>query len=120
MTTKKKKTRRCDKKSVTEESILLKHLRESRHLSIRRAAKLIGTSSSTVNHTENGRRDLTTGIIMQFVEAYGYSLEDFQEMLKGNLIVPEHLQSECIEIIKRLDNSKLRTVKSFLETFLGQ
>ncbi len=117
MKVRKKKSRRCDTKTMTKEATLLKFLRESRQISIRKAARLVGTSSSTVNHTENGRRDLSSAIIKQYVEAYGYTFEQFEEMLKGNLEIPEHLRSECIEIIKRLDESKLKTVKSILSTF---
>ena len=119
MTTKRKKTRRCDKKTETPEGNLLKYLRESRNLSMRKAAALIGTSSATVNHTENGRRDIATGVILKFIEAYGYTFEQFQDMLKGNIVLPQHVRSECIEIINRLDEQKLKTVKAFLNTFLG-
>lgn len=104
MTFKKKKTRRCDKKVPTEEGKLLKYLRETRKLSMRSAAKLIGTSEATVNHTENGRKDINTTILDKFCEAYdGYSLEEFNTFRNGNLIIPEHTRSECIKIINRLD-----------------
>tara|TARA_B100001971_G_scaffold90539_1_gene83491 strand:+ start:267 stop:458 length:192 start_codon:yes stop_codon:yes gene_type:complete len=42
---------------------------------------------------------------------------DFQGMLDGKFQIPEHLRSECIEIIKRIDEQKLKTVKVFLMTF---
>ena len=84
---------------------------------MRKAASLIGVSSSIVNHAENGRMDLTPTVIMKFLKAYGYQFEEFQEMLEGKIQVPEHLRSECIEIIKRIEESKLKTVKAFLMTF---
>jgi transcriptional regulator with XRE-family HTH domain len=111
------KNRRSDTKIVTEEGRLLAFLRESRNLSMRKAASLIGVSSSIVNHAENGRMDLTPTVIMKFLKAYGYEFEEFQEMLEGKVQVPEHLRSECIEIIKRIEESKLKTVKAFLMTF---
>ncbi|MEC7276946.1 MAG: helix-turn-helix transcriptional regulator [Bdellovibrionota bacterium] len=114
---KKVKNRRSDTKIVTEEGRLLAFLRESRNLSMRKAASLIGVSSSIVNHAENGRMDLTPTVIMKFLKAYGYEFEEFQEMLEGKVQVPEHLRSECIEIIKRIEESKLKTVKAFLMTF---
>ncbi len=114
---KKVKNRRSDTKIVTEEGRLLAFLRESRNLSMRKAASLIGVSSSIVNHAENGRMDLTPTVIMKFLKAYGYGFEEFQEMLEGKVQVPEHLRSECIEIIKRIEESKLKTVKAFLMTF---
>ena len=114
---KKVKNRRSDTKIVTEEGRLLAFLRESRNLSMRKAASLIGVSSSIVNHAENGRMDLTPTVIMKFLKAYAYQFEEFQEMLEGKIQVPEHLRSECIEIIKRIEESKLKTVKAFLMTF---
>jgi transcriptional regulator with XRE-family HTH domain len=117
MKMRKKKSRRCDIKSLTKEATLLKYLRESRQISMRMAGRLVGTSSATINHTENGRRDLTPSIIIKFVEAYGYTYEQFEQMLNGNLEIPEHLRSECLDILQRLDESKLKTVKAFLMTF---
>lgn len=117
MKAKKKKTRRSDTKVVTEEARLLAYLRESRNLSMRKAADLIGVSSAVVNHVENGRMDVTPSLTLKFLKSYGYGLEDFQGMLEGKLQVPEHLRSECMEIIKRIDEQKLKTVKAFLMTF---
>lgn len=112
-----KKARRCDTKIETEESRLLAYLRESRGLSMRNAAPLVGVSSSTINHAENGRLDITDTLKLRMLDAYGYSLEEFEGMLGGQYQIPEHLRSECIEILKRIDVSKLKTVKAFLNTF---
>lgn len=114
---KKRKNRRSDKKVMTKEASLLRYMRESRHLSMRRVAPIMGVSEATVNHSENGRRDLDDQLIKRFLKVYGYSWEDFQNMLSGEVEVPEHLRSECIDIINRLDQSKLKTVKAFLMTF---
>lgn len=118
MKPKKKKYRRSDTKVETQEGRLLSYLRESRGLSMRMASKLVGYSSSTVNHAENGRMDLTHDLILRFLKAYGYSYEQFKGMLEGDFKIPEHNRSECISIIKRLDEKKLKTVKAFLMTFL--
>lgn len=112
-----KKYRRCDTKEESAEGRLLAYLRESRNLSMRKAADLIGVSCATINHSENGRKDLTQALIKRFLNAYGYTDEQFKGMLRGELQIPEHLRSECIEIIKRLDSQKLKTVKAFLITF---
>ncbi|PIR33370.1 MAG: hypothetical protein COV37_16450 [Bdellovibrio sp. CG11_big_fil_rev_8_21_14_0_20_39_38] len=114
-----KKNRRCDIKLETREGRLLKHLRESRHLSVRAAGRILGVSESTVCHCENGRRDLDSKLIESFLEAYGYSMQEFERMLRGDIVLPENVRSECIEIIKRLEPSKLKAVKAFLNTFLG-
>jgi len=115
--TKRQKKRRSDKKVMTKEASLLKFMRESRHLSMRRVAPILGLSEATVNHSENGRRDLNDKLIKRFLKVYGYSWDQFQLMVAGVVEVPEHLRSECIDIINRIDDSKLKTVKVFLNTF---
>ena len=114
--TKKKKNRRTDKKIMTKEASLLKYMRESRHLSMRRVAPIIGCSEATVNHSENGRRDIDEKLIKSFLKVYGYSYEEFKQMLEGEIEVPEHLRSECVDIINRLAENKLKMVKAFLVT----
>ena len=114
---KRKKKRRSDHKVMTKEASLLKFMRESRHLSMRRVAPILGLSEATVNHSENGRRDLDLKLIKRFLKVYGYSLDEFNKMLEGKIEVPEHLRSECIDIINKIDDSKLKTVKAFLNTF---
>ena len=113
---KKKKKRRSDEKIMTKEASLLKYMRESRHLSMRRVAPILGVSEATVNHSENGRRDIDEKLIKRFLKVYGYSLEEFKQMLKGEVEVPDHLRSECIDIINRLAENKLKMVKAFLVT----
>jgi len=118
MKPKKRKFRRSDTKIETPQARLLAYLRESRSLSMRKAADLVGISSTQVNHAENGRMDLSHGLILKFLNSYGYNYEQFEGMLKGDFKIPEHNRSECISIIKRLDDQKLKTVKAFLMTFL--
>ncbi len=113
---KKKKIRRSDKKIMTKEASLLKFMRESRHLSMRRVAPILGLSEATVNHSENGRRDIDEKLIKRFLKVYGYSYEEFKQMLDGEFEVPEHLRSECVDIINRLADSKLKMVKAILVT----
>jgi transcriptional regulator with XRE-family HTH domain len=115
----KKKSRRCDLKVETKEGRLLKYLRESRNLSVRAVGRIMGVSESTVCHSENGRRDLNKKIIISFLNAYGYSYDDYEKMLQGDIVLPENIRGECIEIIKRLEPSKLKAVKAFLNTFIG-
>ena len=83
MEIKKKKNRRSDHKIITKEGKVLKYLRESRKLSMRRAGLLIGTSDAFINHSENGRLDLTPTNIMKLLNAYGYQWDYFQKLVKG-------------------------------------
>lgn len=113
----KKKRRRSDIKKVTKEALILKYMRESRHLSMRKAAKVIGVSEAQINHSENGRRNLAPDYILKVVVGLDYSYQDFLDFLNDKKDVPEHTLSECIEILKRLPPEKLRTVRTILESF---
>ena len=114
---KKKRTRRSDVKIMTKEAAVLKHLRESRKLSVRNASKVIGVSEACVNHSENGRRDLKPDLILKFLNSYGFNYEEFLNLVNGLKPLPSNLYKECIEILKRLDKEKLKTVKAILESF---
>lgn len=114
---KKIKKRRCNRKVVTKEATVLKIMRESRNLSMRRAGVLIGVSDSTISHLEHGRADLNPRIIVKLLGIYGYSYEQFISMSNGKIELPQSIRRECIEIIKRLDEEKLKTVKTILQSF---
>lgn len=113
----KKKTRRSDIKVMTKEAEVLKHLRESRKLSIRKAAKVVGLSDTKINHSENGRCDLNPELILKLLNGYGYSYGEFMELVQGNKQMPNNYYAQCLEILKRLDKNKLKTVKAILESF---
>ena len=114
---KKKKRRRSDKKIMTKEARVLKHFRQSRKLSMTKAAELIGVSEATVNHSENGRRDLDLSTIQKFLKAYSYSYEEYSAVLNGEVELMSNVRDDCIELIKRLDDTKLKAIKSILESF---
>lgn len=113
----KKKKRRSDTKIMTREATILRIMRESRKLSMRRAAVLMGVSDTFINHAENGRLDLTPFIISRLISAYGYTYEEFIKFQDPQNDLPEALRFECMEIIKRLSLDKLKTVKTILQSF---
>lgn len=117
MTVKRKWKRRSDTKKMTKEALILKYMRESKKLSMRRAAKTVGISDAQINHAENGRKDLHPDFILKVVQAYGYSYKDFLDFQSEKREAPEHLLSECIELMKRLKPEKLKTVKVILGSF---
>jgi transcriptional regulator with XRE-family HTH domain len=117
ITIKRKKIRRCDFKKMTKEARLLKVLRESRNLSMRMAGRLFKLSEATINHAENGRMELTPKFISDLIAHYGYNYEVFEKMLNDEIETPEVIRGECIEIIKRLDATKLKRIKLILESF---
>jgi transcriptional regulator with XRE-family HTH domain len=117
MKLKKKKNRRSDHKIVTKEGKVLKYLRGSRKLSMRSAGKILGSSDAIINHSENGRLDLTPSLIMKFLNAYGYEWEYFQKLVKGEIDLPENELDECVQILKRMKPEKLKIVKNILSSF---
>jgi transcriptional regulator with XRE-family HTH domain len=114
---KKTKKRRCNNKVMTKEASVLKFMRESRNLSMRRAGELIGVSDGTISHLEHGRADLHPKMIVKLLEIYGYNYEQFISMSSGKMELPQSLRRECLEIIKRLDDEKLKTVRTILQSF---
>jgi transcriptional regulator with XRE-family HTH domain len=115
--TRKKKYRRSDDKIITKEAGVLKHLRETRKLSLRKVGLVIGKSATWVSHVEHGRIDLDPKKIFRLLNIYGYSYEDFMELVNGNRAKPINTFAECVEILKRLDRKQLKTVKAILESF---
>ena len=114
---KKIKQRRCNHKVMTKEASVLKFMRESRNLSMRRAGDLLGVSDSTISHLENGRADLQPEIVTRLLQNYGYNYEQFISMSSGKIELPQSLRRECLEIIKRIDEEKLKTVRTILQSF---
>lgn len=117
MQIKKKKNRRSDHKIITKEARVLKFLRESRKLSMRSAGKLIGTSDAFINHSENGRLDLSPSIIMKLLNAYGYEWSYFEKIVRGEIDLPENDLEECIQILRKLKPEKLKIVKNIISSF---
>ena len=112
-----KKKRRSDVKKMSKEALILRYMRESRHLSMRQAARLIKISEAQINHAENGRKDLRPDFILKLIQFYGYTYKDFLDFLQDKKEAPEHTLSECIEILKRLAPDKLRSIKTILQSF---
>lgn len=113
----KKKNRRSDVKVMTKEAKVLKFLRESRKLSMRKAGQIIGVSDTFVNHAEHGRIDLTLSIILKFLNSYGYEHSYFQKLVEGKIEIPESHYEECVALLKRMSADKLKTVKTILQSF---
>jgi len=117
MKIKKKKNRRSDIKIMTKEARVLKFLRESRGLSMRRAGHILGTSDAFVSHSEHGRIDLTANIILKFLNAYGYEHDYFNKLVEGKIEIPENHLEDCLGLLKRMSPDKLKTVKTILQSF---
>ena len=117
MKIKKKKNRRSDIKVMTKEARILKFLRESRRLSMRKAGAILSTSEAFINHSEHGRIDLTPAIILRFLNAYGFEYGYFKDLVEGKIEMPENQLEECIGLLKKMPQEKLKTLKAILQSF---
>ena len=100
------------RKKITQEAIILRHMRHSRKLSLNDAGGLVGITGSAVAHFEQGRTPISRARIETFLEAYRYSREQYLELFDSAL--PVNLRDECLSIVKLLDGTKLQAVHSVL------
>lgn len=114
-----KKPKRSQQKRITREAEILRYMRMSRVISMRKAGALTGYSDSSISHFEQGRMDLNEELIRKLVTAYQYSLEEFNEYRGGKALPVLSIKDACIGLIDRLDESKLRAVHSLLANFIN-
>ncbi len=98
---------RSYEKRITLDSQILRHMRISRSLSLNQAGRLIGISGSAIAHIEQGRMDVSKARVRTMVEAYSYNMDDYFEYYDGKQ-VPTNLRDECIILLKRCDESKVK------------
>jgi transcriptional regulator with XRE-family HTH domain len=108
--------RRSYKKIITKEAKVLNVLRKLKGLTQYQASAYCGYSKSAIGHIEHGRIELETRRITHIVESYGYTMKDFEYHLNSETFVTE-IQDDCINIIKKLSEEKLKAVYPLLSTF---
>jgi len=108
--------RRSYKKIVTKESKVLQVLRKLKGLTQYQASAYCGYSKSAIGHIEHGRIELAASRIKHIVESYGYTMKDFEYHLNSEVFVTQ-IQDDCINIIKKLSEEKLKAVYPLLSTF---
>jgi hypothetical protein len=106
-------------KIVTPVNIALKNMRNAKGLSIVKTAKLLGFKTALVNHYENGRKDhIPEPYITTFVNGLGFTMEDWEDFLKGRTSVHD-LRQECRDFINKLERDKLKAIHTMLLSFVG-
>lgn len=108
--------RRSYQKIITKEVRVLKILRQMKNLSQDQASSICGYSRPSIGHIENGRITLEKNRIEHVVECYGYSMSEFNRLMREEIIRNEVL-SQAFEIMKRLPEDKLKIVSSLLQSF---
>lgn len=92
-------------KIMTRDAQILRHMRISKQLSLKKAGRLVSISGSAISHIETGRMDLSRARIETLVEAYGYTKSDYLEFHDGKPI-PINLRDECILLLRTCDERK--------------
>ena len=106
-----KKKRRSSRIIMTNEARVLKELRLSHGLSMRKAGELISLSDSYIAHVETGRMDPPTGIKLdQLLRIYGgikqKTFYEYVRNFKKKIGPREELQ----EILDRMNEDKVAIV----------
>ncbi len=105
--------RRSYRKEITKEVQVLRALRKMRGLSQDQASSVCGYSRPSIGHIENGRIELDRDRINYIVSAYGYGNNEFDRMMKDDVLRDEVLE-KCIEKMNSLSEEKLRVIQSLL------
>ena len=103
-------------KNITKEARVLKVLRQMKELTQPQAAAKCGWSRSCIDHLENGRVEISEEKISHILKSYGYSRMDFEDLREASILRDEVI-AECLNILTKLDNDKLRAVKALLDNF---
>lgn len=64
--------------------------------------------------------DIPEERVGQFVGLYGYSMQEFHGYLSGAPIPVLSLKDECINLLDRIDEPKLRAVHAVLVGFVSK
>jgi len=107
------KERRSYQNIITKEVRVLRILRTLKNLSQDKASSLCGYARATIGHIEQGRIELSQEKIIHIVNSYGYSIENFNELLSENILRDEVLEN-CGKMMKKLTEEKLRVVENLL------
>lgn len=115
ITTEKRKDRRFCHRRITRECKVLKEMRLLKNLDQYSASRLCGFGINTIGFVENGRVGLTDKKIRYIVEAYGFTMEFFNQLLKVAPLRHEMVE-QCQSILEKMDDNKLRIIMPMLQS----
>ena len=111
------KTKRSQERIVTVQSKVVRFMRVSRGISQREAARQCRISEPAIGHYENGRMDISVTRLEQFLGVYGYTRLEYDEYINGKAIPVISVRDECVSLLGRIDETKLRAVHTVLTSF---
>lgn len=111
------RTKRSQERRITVQSKVVRFMRLSRKISQREAARQCHISEPAIGHYENGRMDISPARLEQFLKAYGYTRPEYDEYINGKPIPVISVRDECISLLGKIDETKLRAVYAVLASF---
>lgn len=111
--------KRSQQKRVTLDAKIVRYMRVSRGISQREASRKCSLSEAAIGHYEHGRMEVSAIRLAQFLKAYGYTMEEFEEYKSGKPIPVVSVKDECVNLLNRIDDQKLRAVYGVLTSFVA-
>ena len=118
MNEKLKKKKRSSIKKESKEALVLRFMRKTRNLSMKKAGVLLGRSDTLVSHIEHGRIDLHDKLIKRFVTIYEYTMEDFNIFLESDDSLFIDRREDLIGFIHKLDDSQIFKAFNILKAMI--
>lgn len=109
------KKKRSSFKRASKEAKVLRFMRKTKGLSMRKAGAILNRSDSLISHLEHGRFDLTPEWIELFVEAYGFSMEEFKLLMENDEEFFEDYREELIQLIQKMDDAKILKIYKLIQ-----
>ncbi len=104
---------RSSEKRITRKAIIIRHMRQSRGVSLNQAGRLGGVTGPAIAHMEQGRMDISEPRLQTLVQAYGYTWDEYRAFADGKPI-PISYRDECFVLLGTLDEAQLQAVHGIL------
>jgi transcriptional regulator with XRE-family HTH domain len=114
--------------SLTKESIALRKLRTKSNLSLGQLSELLKLSKTRVAQMENGRANISSLYIENFLAVTGFNNADWNNEINCNEIISisknlpieqegnsHAIKWECLRIIEKLSDHKVTLLKMYLD-----
>ncbi|MBT4761540.1 MAG: helix-turn-helix transcriptional regulator [Bdellovibrionaceae bacterium] len=101
------------------EAIVFRHLRMSRGLKVRQLADLLGISHTLICHYESGYQKIPNHRLKDLCKLFKVSRDELKDYQEGRKDLPIVYRDECILLIDKMDESKLKIVHGMLVGLSG-
>ena len=91
---------------------VLRRMRESSELTMRQAAGIVGISHVAISQFENGKLSLPYYRLEQLVNAYGFTIEEFNKIIGRAPAIS--LKDDCHAMIDRMGESQLALFRALM------